>query len=39
MPFPPWLTRPLAKVMSKQFKVEQPFETMVRMITEEATLN
>ena len=35
MPLPHWLTRPLAKFMFKQFKAEQQFQTMARMIAEE----
>jgi hypothetical protein len=36
MPLPQGLTRPIAKFMFKQLKAEQQFETMARMITEEA---
>jgi len=36
MPLPRWLTRPLAKLMFKLVKTEQQFDTMARMIAEEA---
>jgi hypothetical protein len=35
MPLPRWLTRSVARFMFKQFKVEEQFEKMARMITEE----
>ena len=37
MPLPRWLTRPLARFMFTQFKVEEQFETMARKIAEEVT--
>jgi hypothetical protein len=36
MPLPRWLARPLARFMFKQFKVEEQFDKMARMIAEEA---
>jgi hypothetical protein len=36
-PLPRWLTRLLARFMFTQFKVEEQFETMARMIAEELT--
>src|SRR5215207_3212485 len=36
MPLPRWLTRPIAKFMFKQFRVEEQFERLARMIAEEA---
>lgn len=35
MRFPRWLTRPLAKFMFKQFKIQEQFDTMVQKITEQ----
>jgi class 3 adenylate cyclase len=37
MSLPRWLTRLLARFMFTQFKVEEQFETMARMIAEEST--
>jgi len=34
---PRWLTRRLARLMFRQFKVEEQFETLARMIAEELT--
>jgi len=34
---PRWLTRLLARLMFRQFKVEEQFERLERMIAEEAT--
>ena len=36
-PLPRWLTRLLARLMFRQFKVEEQFEIMARMIAEELT--
>jgi hypothetical protein len=35
MPLPRWLTRALARLMFKRFKVAEQFETMARLIAEE----
>ena len=35
MPLPGWLTRPLARFMFRQFKAEEQFETMARLIAED----
>ena len=37
MSLPRWLTRLLARFMFTQFKVEEQFEKMARMIAEEST--
>ena len=37
MPRPRWLTRLLARFMFTQFKVEEQYERMARMIAEELT--
>ena len=39
MPLPRWLTRPLARFMFKQFKAEEQFDTLIRLIAEEVTTN
>ncbi|HEY3476529.1 MAG TPA: DUF2652 domain-containing protein [Anaerolineales bacterium] len=39
MPLPRWLTRPLARLMFKQFKVEAQYERMAWLIAEELTQN
>jgi len=35
MPLPRWLTRPLARFMFKQMKLEEYYDTLVRLIAEE----
>jgi hypothetical protein len=35
MPLPRWLTRPLARFMFKQAKLEEKFDKLVRLIAEE----
>jgi len=35
LPLPRWLTRSLASFMFKQVKLEEQFDTLVRMIAEE----
>jgi hypothetical protein len=37
VPLPSWLTRPLAKLMFKQVKLEEQFDTLERLIVEEVT--
>jgi class 3 adenylate cyclase len=39
MPLPRWLTRAVARFMFRQFKVEEQFERLARMIAEEVALD